>query len=165
MSYLPTIEQHTNIDTSIITAGTPTSVAVNGRFSLSGTVNGSASITSNRLTLPTGSSYYLEGSILSNNDDKNGAITWQWYDNTNNTYIGSEGFINYATSFGAVARVARRVACAFILDSDITASSIDVELRIKSLSGTSWNLTIQTAGIDGKDYVGYPSIRILELPT
>ena len=164
MSYLPSTEQHTNISTSIIKAGTPTSAAVNGRFSLSGTINGSASISLDRLTLPSGSSYYLEGSILSNNDAKNGAIIWQWYDHTNGAYIGSEGFINYATSFGAVARVSRRVACALVLDSDIV-SSINVELRIKSLTGTNWNLTIQTSGIDGKDYVGYPSARILELPT
>lgn len=164
MSYLPSTIESTGIDASIIKAGTPTSAAVNGRFSLSGTLYGSASISSDRLTLPTGSSYYLEGSILVQNSSTNGAITWQWYDNTNSAYIGSEGYMNFATSFGAVARVSRRVACALVLDADIT-TSIDVELRIKVLTGSGWNMTVTASGISTFDYVGYPSIRILELPT
>jgi len=164
MSYLPSIVESTGTYASIIKADTPTSAAVGGRFTLSGSINGSASITSNRLTLPTGSSYYLEGSILVQNSSTNGAITWQWYDNTNSAYIGSEGFMNFATSFGAVARTSRRVSCALVLDSDIT-SSIDVELRIKALTGSGWNMTITTSGISTFDYVGYPSIRILELPS
>jgi hypothetical protein len=154
----------TPILADVIKAGTPTSAAVNGRFSLSGTINGSASIVSDRLRLPTGSSYYLEGSVLIQQTALNGAITWQWYDNTNSTYIGSEGFMNLATSFGSVGRISRRVACALVLDSDIT-SSVDVELRIKSLTGTSWNLTITSSGIGAFDFVGYPSARILEIPT
>jgi hypothetical protein len=164
MSFIPSTLENTGTYASIIKADTPTSAAVGGRFKLSGSVNGSASITSNRLTLPTGSSYYLEGSVLVQNSSKNGAITWQWYDNTNSAYIGSEGFMNFATSFGAVARVSRRVSCALVLDSDIT-TSIDVELRIKTLTGTNWNMTITADGISSFDYVGYPSIRILELPT
>lgn len=164
MSYLPTIVESTGTYASIIKADTPTSAAVGGRFTLSGSINGSASITSNRLTLPTGSSYYLEGSILVQNSSTNGAITWQWYDNTNSAYIGSEGFMNFATSFGAVARTSRRVSCALVLDSDIT-SSIDVELRIKALTGSGWNMTITASGISTFNYVGYPSIRILELPS
>lgn len=164
MSYVPYAVENTGIYASIIKADTPTSAAVGGRFTLSGSINGSASITSNRLTLPTGSSYYLEGSILVQNSSTNGAITWQWYDNTHSAYIGSEGFMNFATSFGAVARVSRRVACALVLDSDIT-SSIDVELRIKALTGSGWNMTITANGISTFNYVGYPSIRILELPS
>ena len=164
MSYNPLIVSTTPIKADIIKAGTPTSSAANGRFSLSGTINGSASIVSDRLRLSTGSSYYLEGSVLVQQTARDGAITWQWYDNTNSTYIGSEGFMNLATSFGAVARVSRRVACALVLDSDIS-TSIDVELRIKILTGSTWNLTITAAGISTFDYVGYPSARILEIPT
>lgn len=164
MSYNPLIVSTTPIKADIIKAGTPTSSAANGRFSLSGTINGSASIVSDRLRLSTGSSYYLEGSVLVQQTARDGAITWQWYDNTNSTYIGSEGFMNLATSFGAVARVSRRVACALVLDSDIS-TSIDVELRIKSLTGSAWNLTITATGISTFNYVGYPSARILEIPT
>jgi hypothetical protein len=164
MSYNPLIVSTTPIKADIIKAGTPTSSAANGRFSLSGTINGSASIVSDRLRLSTGSSYYLEGSVLVQQTARDGAITWQWYDNTNSTYIGSEGFMNLATSFGAVARVSRRVACALVLDSDIS-TSIDVELRIKSLTGSTWNLTITATGISTFNYVGYPSARILEIPT
>lgn len=164
MSYNPLIVSTTPIKADIIKAGTPTSSAANGRFSLSGTINGSASIVSDRLRLSTGSSYYLEGSVLVQQTARDGAITWQWYDNTNSTYIGSEGFMNLATSFGAVARVSRRVACALVLDSDII-TSVDVELRIKTLTGTSWDLTITASGISTFDYVGYPSARILEIPT
>jgi len=164
MSYAPSLLSSSNIKADIIKAGTPTSAAQNGRFSLSGTINGAASIVSDRLRLPAGSSYHLEGSILVQQTAKNGAITWQWYDNTNSTYIGSEGYMNLATSFGAVARVSRRVACALVLDSDIS-TSIDVELRIKILTGSTWNLTITAAGISTFDYVGYPSARILEIPT
>lgn len=164
MSYNPLNVSATPIKADVIKAGTPTSAAVNGRFSLSGTVNGSASIISDRLRLSTGSSYYLEGSVLVQQTAKNGVIIWQWYDNTSSTYIGSEGFMNLATSFGANARISRRVACALVLDSDIS-TSMDVELRIKSLTGSTWNLTITATGISTFNYVGYPSARILEIPT
>ena len=164
MSYNLVSVSETPILADVIKAGTPTSAAVNGRFSLSGTINGSASIVSDRLRLPTGSSYYLEGSILVRDITKSGAITWQWYDNTNGVYIGSEGFMNLVTSFGHTNRISRRVACALVLDSDII-TSVDVELRIKTLTGTSWDLTITASGISTFDYVGYPSARILEIPT
>ena len=164
MSYAPSLLSSSNIRADIIKAGTPTAEAVNGRFTLSGTINGRASIVSDRLRLSAGSSYHLEGSVLVQNSNRNGAITWQWYDNTNSTYIGSEGFMNLVTSLGAVARVSRRVACALVLDSDIS-TSIDVELRIKSLTGSSWNMNITATGISTFNYVGYPSARILEIPT
>ena len=164
MSYAPSLLSSSNIRADIIKAGTPTATAVNGRFTLSGTINGRASIVSDRLRLSAGSSYHLEGSVLVQNSNRNGAITWQWYDNTNSTYIGSEGFMNLVTSLGAVARVSRRVAYALVLDSDIS-TSIDVELRIKSLTGSTWNLTITATGISTFNYVGYPSARILEIPT
>lgn len=164
MSYAPDILSTTGMETSILKAGTPTSAAVNGRFSLSGTVNGQAFIFSNRLTLPTGRSYYLEGSILVQNSPKDGHIIWQWYDNTNSQYLGAEGYMNLATSFGATTRVSRRVASALVLSSDLS-TSIDVELRIKALTGTTWNLTIDSTGINGLSYVGYPSVRLLEVRT
>lgn len=165
MSYIITsVDKGTNLTASIIKAGTPTTATAGGRFSLSGTVNGSASIVSDRLRLVSGSSYYLEGSVVVANLNRNGAITWQWYNHTTSSYVGAEGFMNFSTSLGASARISRRVASAFILDSDISTSA-DFELRIKTLTGTNWSMTITTTGIDGYDYVGYPSARILELAT
>lgn len=72
--------------------------------------------------------------------------------------------MNFVTSIGANARISRRVASAFILDSDISTSA-SYELRIKTLTGTGWDMTITSAGIDTQDYVGYPTARILELAT
>lgn len=165
MSYLPTLDLGTHLKASILTAGTPNVAAVGGRFTLSGTVNGSFSIVSNRLRLVSGSSYYLEGSLLVQNASTNGAITWQWYNNTSSSYVGAEGFMNFAGgSFGGVARVARRVASALVLDSDISTSA-DYELRIKSMTGTNWNLTVTATGMGGYSVIGYPSTRVLELPT
>lgn len=164
MSYVPDVRSATDIKASILKAGTPTSAAINGRFRLSGTINGQASISSDRITLPTGRSYYLEGSILVQNSSRNGAITWMWYDNTNSQYLGTEGFINLATSFGAVTRTSRRVASALILSSELT-SSIDVELKIRALTGSGWNMTVTASGISTFNYVGYPSVRLLEVRT
>lgn len=164
MSYLPTIDLGTRLQASILTAGTPNFVAVGGRFSISGTVNGSFSIVSNRLRLTSGSSYFLEGSILVACGGNNGAVTWQWYNNTTSSYVGAEGFMNFATSFGAVARISRRVASALVLDSDISTSA-DYELRIKALTGTSWNMAVTATGLGPYGVVGYPSTRVLELPT
>ena len=161
MSYFPTLDKTTPIIADVIKAGTPTSTAVNGRFSLSGTITGSSSISNNQLTLPSGSSYSLEGSVLVRCANTNGAVEWQWYDVTNSQYIGASGFMNLATSFGAVARVARRVAHAFVPSSE---AGVVVELRIKSLTGSGWIMTIDASGIGGFSYVGYPSVRVLQLP-
>lgn len=67
-------------------------------------------------------------------------------------------------SLGGVARIARRVASALVLDADISTSA-DYELRIKALTGTSWNMTVTATGLGGYSVVGYPSTRVLELPT
>jgi hypothetical protein len=87
-----------------------------------------------------------------------------WWDNTNSRYLGTEGYMNFATSFGAVTRTSRRVASALVLSSELT-SSIDVELKIRNLTGSSWNMTVTASGISTFDYVGYPSVRLLEVRT
>ena len=164
MSFIPTRDLSTRIKSSIIKAGTPSYASVGGRFSLSGSINGSSSIVSDRLRLLSGSSYYLEGSVLVRNNSRDGAITFQWYNTTSSSYIGSEGFMNFDNSFGSTARVSRRVACALVLDADIS-SSADIELRIKSRTGSTWSMTITSNGIDTFNYVGYPTARLLELTT
>ena len=164
MSFVPTRDLSTRIEASLIKAGTPNTPSAGGRFSLSGSISGSSSIVSDRLRLSSGSSYYLEGSVLVRNNARDGAIVFQWYNTATSSYIGSEGFMNFNGGFGSVARVSRRVACALVLDADIS-SSADIELRIKSLTGTTWTMTVTSSGIDTFTYVGYPTVRILELTT
>ena len=158
MTYVRDVQRSTEIETAIINCKTPSSSAVNGVFSLSGTTTSNCSISSNSLVLNAGYHFYLEASILVQNSSRNGAITWSFYDGS--SYIGQEGFMNFATSFGSVARISRNVARALILDS---GSSQTVDCRIKSLTGTNWNMTITATGISTFNYVGYPSLRIWEL--
>ena len=164
MSYVPDVMSATSINASILKAGTPTNATIGGRFTLSGTVNGQATIVSDRLRLPPGRSYYLEGSILVQNANRNGVIQWMWYNNTTGQYWGTEGFMNLATSYGANTRTSRRVASALVLSSELT-STMDFELRIRNLTGSNWNLTITSSGISSFNYVGYPSVRLLEIKT
>jgi hypothetical protein len=162
MTYSPIVQDRSSLRSAIVKVGTPDSVAVNGKFMLSGTAPSYFSIVSGRLRLQQGRSYYLEASPLVQNASRNGAVVFQWYDSTNSVALGSTAEINLATSFAAVARVGRRAACALVTSSDV-GTGIDVELRIMSLSGSGWNMTITTGGISTFDYVGYPSARILEL--
>ena len=154
----------TTLIPSVLKAGTTTGVSVGDRWSISGTVNGSASIVDNRLNLVSGSSYYLEGSVLVRNTSANGLLVWQWYNASNSSWVGSEGYMNLQTSYAATARVSRRVASAFIPDSSIS-TFLNLELRIKTITGSNWSFTVDAGGISGYTFVGYPSIRLLELPT
>jgi len=158
MTYVRDVQRATQIESAIISCKTPSSAAVNGVFSLSGTTTSNSSISSNSLVLSAGYHYYLEASILVQNSSRDGAVTWGFYDGT--SYVGQEGFMNFATSYGAVARISRNVARALILNS---GSSQTVDCRIKSLTGTNWNMTITSTGISTFNYVGYPSLRIWEL--
>ena len=65
-------------------------------------------------------------------------------------YAGSGGY-------GSISRIGRRVATALVVNQ-----AIEVELRIKAISG-SWNLTIDSVGQVGLNFVGYPSARIIEV--
>ena len=158
MTYIRNIQHVTELETAVIHCKTPTSTAVNGVFTLSGTPTSNSSISSNSLTLSAGYHFYLEASILAQNSSRNGAIEWGFYDGS--SYVGQEGFLNFATSFGNVPRVSRKVARALIIN---TGSDQTVDCRIKSLSGSNWNLTITATGISTFNYVGYPSLRIWEL--
>jgi len=158
MTYVASIQQITEIQSSVINCQTPSSVAVNGVFSLSGTPTPNSSISSNSLVLSAGHHFYLEASVLVQNSGTNGALEWSFHDGS--SFIGQEGFMNFATSFGGVSRVSRRVARALITD---TGSDQTVDCRIKSLSGSGWNMTVTATGISTFNYVGYPSLRIWEV--
>lgn len=121
--------------------------------------------TATNITLYSGSSYYLECSPFVQTTHQNGAITWQFYDETNSTFIGQNAYINLATNIGAAARIGRRVCSALVLNSDIEAGkSIDVGVRIVSITGSGWLL--DPKGVPGFiQHVGWPTVRIMQLPS
>lgn len=125
----------------------------------------SATTGGTQITLYSGSSYYIEASVSAWNDDRNGSATYQLYDATGSQYIGRETYYNMNVSYAAVTRVARKVTSALILDSDIT-TSMKIELRRTSETGTDWRYAITTdVGIGNLAYVGYPSVRVWQLPS
>jgi hypothetical protein len=125
----------------------------------------SATTGGTQITLNSGSSYYLEASIQPRNSSRNGEMTAQFYNVTSSQYIGREVYFNFATSYAYVGRVGRKVASALILDSDISTSMV-IDLRRTSQTGSNWSYSITTdVGIDGFNYVGYPSIRVWQLPS
>ena len=161
MTYSRSIEYVTDIESAIINCKTPSSTSAGGVFSLSGTATSNASISSNQLVLAADYHYYLESSILCRNSSFNGQVEWSFYDVNASSYIGQTGFYNIAVSLGNDPRVGRRCARALILNS---GSNRTVDCRIKAISGTNWNFTVTASGLSGFNFVGYPSLRIWELP-
>jgi hypothetical protein len=158
MTYVRDLQVVAGLKPAVINCSTPSSSAVGGVFSLSGSPTPNSSISSNQLILSAGYHFYLEASILVRNASLDGAVTWGFHDQT--SYVGQEGFMNLATSLGADARISRRVARALIINS---GSDQTIDVRIKSLSGTNWTFAITATGISTFSYVGYPSLRIWEV--
>lgn len=158
MTYFARESRVVPLTPDVIKLDTPTSVSAGGRWQLVGAINGSATISSSRLVLDGSRSYYLEGSPSVRGPSSGGTITFQWYDFTNSQYIGAEVHLFVGSNgFASIARIGRRVATALVVNQ-----AIEVELRIKAISG-SWNLTIDSVGQQGINFVGYPSARILEV--
>jgi len=150
---------------------TPYTLDANAKFLLQAPsvlqTNISCTTGNNYFTIYEGSSYYLEASVLVVNTKRNGAISWQFRDSTNGVYIGSDAQINLSTSgYASVGRVGRKVCSALILDSDIS-TSMDIEVIRTAETGTNWIYSVDTTNhsINGWDYVGYPSVRIWQLPS
>lgn len=162
MSYFYNVNTKTEIIASLIKLDTPTTTAAGGRFSLSGTVNGSASIVSNRLRLVAGSSYYIEASAILYNPNASGSLVYGVYDQTNSVYLHE--CISAFDPTLSYTKCQRYCTSALILDSDIT-TTMDVEIRIQSIAGSGWDLTVTANGIGPYNFVGYPSLRLLELPS
>lgn len=120
----------------------------------------------NYFTLYSGSSYYLEASVVVVNTGRNGAFTWQFRDKTNAVNIGSDAQLNMNGSYASVNRVGRKVCSALILDSEIS-TSMDIEVIRTAQTGTGWVYLVDTTNhsINGWNYVGYPSVRIWQLPS
>tara|TARA_Y100001973_G_C5198830_1_gene336184 strand:- start:1562 stop:2050 length:489 start_codon:yes stop_codon:yes gene_type:complete len=161
MTYFAPAEYLSDIETAVINCKTPSSTSAGGIFSLSGTPTTNATISSDQLVLSSGYHYYLEASILVQNTAYSGQIEWAFYDVNNSVYIGQTGFMNLTSSFGNATRIGRRCCRALILN---TGSSQTIDCRIKTINGSNWNLTITASGISTFTYVGYPSLRIWELP-
>lgn len=158
MTYFVREVRSVPLTTDVIKLNTPTSVSSGGRWGLVGTITGNATISSNRLVLDSSYSYYLEGSPSLRGSSTGGTITFQWYDATNSQYIGAEVHLYVGSNgYAFINRIGRRVATAFIVKQ-----AIEVELRIKAISG-SWNLTIDSVGQQGINFVGYPSARIIQV--
>lgn len=129
------------------------------------TFNTNIQTTATNITLFSGSSYYLECSPFLQTSDQNGAITWQFYDETNSTFIGQNAYVNLAGNIAAAPRIGRRVCSALIVDSDIEAGkSIDVGVRVVSITGTNWLLDPKALP-SYVQHVGWPTVRIMQLPS
>tara|TARA_Y100000114_G_scaffold111013_1_gene104753 strand:- start:9856 stop:10344 length:489 start_codon:yes stop_codon:yes gene_type:complete len=160
MTYFRSISTKANISTAIILPGTNSTNAANGVFSLSGTTTSNSSISSNQLTLSAGYHFYLEGSVLLENQNRDGAASVRFYDVTNSNFVGQSAFFNFVTSFASSKRISRKVARYMHVN---TSSDVIIELRFETLSGTNWITTIDSVGIGNRDYTGYPSLRIWEI--
>lgn len=111
-----------------------------------------------------GSSWYLEFSPGVRCNGKNGIAEIQLFNVTASAWIGQSAYMCLDASMGSSARQGRRVARALILDSDISTSAT-IQLRIRSISGTSWSMSQDLTGLAGFDFTGAASARIVELPS
>lgn len=139
---------------------TPFTLDVNNDWGLTApaTLNTDISVSSNSFTIYSGSSYYIEASVTARNSNKNGAFTFQLYDQTSSSLIGQNALMNLNGTAASSARQGRRVARALILDSEIITSMV-ISVRRTSISGSGWEWDYQAAG------VGYPSVRVWQLPS
>lgn len=166
MSYLVSEDSHLPIKIDLLT---PYNIDGNAKFLLRAPTTLLTDIScttgNNYFTLYSGSSYYIEASVHPRNVSRNGAMSWQLRDATNGVYVGADAYMNFASSYASVGRVGRRVCTALILDSDIT-TSMDIEIVRTAQSGSGWSYSIATnVGIDNFNYVGYPSVRVWQLPS
>lgn len=111
-----------------------------------------------------GSSWYLEFSPGVRCNGRNGIAEIQLYNVTSSQWIGQSAYMCVQTSLGSSARQGRRVARALILDSEITTSAT-IQLRIRSISGTSWTMNQSSTGMASIAYAGAACARIVELPS
>lgn len=131
--------------------------------------NTNISVTDNSdtITLYSGSSYYLEGTVQA--VMPYGRIWYQFYDSTNATSIGQEVYTTMWNSPAVDPRISRKVARALVLDSDISGASLDVKLKINQIEQraeytTQTNWTLSASGYFNTTF-GTPSVRIWQLPS
>lgn len=129
-------------------------------FGLPSTYNTDITATTTTFTLYSGSSYYLEARISATNFNQNGAITWQFYSDTDSAFLGSNTTTNFANGgVAGAARVGRRVASALILDSDISTNKT---LRVHAtVTGSGWIFNEYLS----LSHIGRPTIMVMQLPS
>lgn len=127
-------------------------------FTLPSSYNTDITATSNTFTLYSGSSYYLEASVRADNNNQNGAVDFQFYSSTDAALIGQGAQMNFSNGYAGVARIGRRVCSALVLDSDISTSKT---IQLQALTtGTGWTFSVPFGS-----WTGYPTIRIIQLPS
>ena len=114
---------------------------------------------SNNLVLATGYDYYLIGSPIIRSPGFNTTLVeWQFYDETNSSYIGKSAQMTLSTSgFDYTALQGIRSCRALVLDSEITGSNIEVSLKIKTINGGGLQISSTLF-----NYTGYPSLSVLQ---
>lgn len=127
-------------------------------FTLPTSYNTDITASSSDFTLYSGSSYYLEASVRADNLDRNGAVDFQFYSQTDGVTIGQDAQMNFNNGFAGVARIGRRVCSALVLDSDISTSKV-IKLRA-NITGSNWSFSVPFPS-----WTGYPTIRIIQLPS
>ena len=168
MSYLPEttalVKTKLLADTFYQTGG-GTSVNSSFTYSVPSPLNTGVTLggTTN-FTVYSGSSWYLEFSPGVRCNGRNGIAEIQLYNVTSSQWIGQSAYMCLNGSLGSSARQGRRVARALILDSDITTSAV-IQLRIKSISGTTWSMSQSGAGLASIAYAGAACARVVELPS
>jgi hypothetical protein len=128
-----------------------------GVFGTSGIV-----ITSNRLVLPAGYWYYLEGTAqaLSSTYDSNDYLSYRWYNHTTAAYAGAQGRVAFnATSSDALLHsYDERAVCMLYAAVDTTVS-----LRCLVNSGCTWANYQNTGGEPQVIYAGNGRGLIIKL--
>ena len=124
------------------------------QIALSGSLpNTSASISSNRLTIPSGSDWYICCSAGQKYGTGNGAATtMQIWDYTNSQYIGIKA---NCTGWESLVR-GRSAACALILDSEIS-TSLELGFWYQTASSGTWYS-------NDADMYQFITLQIMELP-
>jgi len=160
MSYL-IAEDFTDLRVDFLHQGTATAAA--GQpvgFTSPASFNTDIATSSPNITLFSGSSYYLEASLLctASSTPSNEKISFRFYNVTGASYIGQSCEMTMNPNFSANFRIGRRVCSALVLDSDISTSMI-VQVRIEAITGSGWSFT------GFPSWAGQPTIRILQLPS
>lgn len=162
MSYLIT-RTHLSLEMDILT---PYNVDSNylWLFTAPTTFNTDISVSGNTITLYSGSSYYIEAGInfRYGSSTGEGSLSFQLYDSTNSTLIGQSAYARVEPSVGFATLQGRQCARALILGSDISGTSLNVQLKRTAQTGT---LSAFQHDLEQNLYSGYPSVRIWQLPS
>lgn len=156
----------TALQCDIITPTGVTSSTANANFTLSATdLNTSISVSAQYITLNPKLNYYIEFAPQMRCGGGTGTVDFGIYRDSTASYIGQKAQYAISSSgIGSANRVGRKVARAMLLAADMSSAE-DIYFKIFSITGSSWNFNITgDVGLNGLDYIGYPTIRVWQLP-